>query len=91
MKKRVFVHEHADNVAVALTELKVGDTVEVKIGGKPYRLEILENIPYGHKVALQNIEKNAKVIKYGEVIGVATADIPAGSHVHTHNIKSLRY
>ena len=28
------------------------------------------------------------VIKYGEIIGKATADISAGEWVHTHNVKS---
>jgi len=91
MKKLLFVHDSADNVAVALKDLKPGEIVEVKINGESRKIEIKENIPYGHKVALQDIPRDSKVIKYGEVIGVATEDISMGSHVHTHNIKSLRY
>jgi hypothetical protein len=30
------------------------------------------------------------VIKYGSPIGLATAEIPAGAHVHTHNLASTR-
>jgi hypothetical protein len=30
------------------------------------------------------------VRKYGEVIGVATVAIQAGTHVHVHNLKSQR-
>jgi hypothetical protein len=30
------------------------------------------------------------VIKYGSSIGVASAPIAAGSHVHTHNVASTR-
>lgn len=40
----------------------------------------------GHKVALQTISAGEKVIKYGYPIGVATEDIPAGAHVHSHNL-----
>lgn len=91
MRKLLFIHDSADNVALALADLKTGDTVEVKINGKSRKIEIKENIPYGHKVAIINIKKGSKIIKYGEVIGVATEDISIGSHVHTHNIESLRY
>lgn len=91
MKKRVFLHEDLDNVAVALTDLKPGDTVEFKIKEEAYRIEILEGIPYGHKIAIKDVKEGEKVIKYGEVIGVAITDISVGSHVHTHNIRSLRY
>ncbi|KYH41673.1 MAG: flagellar protein FlgA [Candidatus Bathyarchaeota archaeon B26-2] len=58
---------------------------------KTYKIELREDIPYGHKVAIRDIERGSKIIKYGEVIGVATEDIAVGSHVHIHNIKSLRY
>jgi len=91
MRKRLFIHDEADNVAVALFDLKGGETVEIEIREKPNKVEILGNIPYGHKVALDDIEEGEKVIKYGETIGVATGNIPKGSHAHTHNIRSLRY
>ena len=91
MKRTLFIHDDADNVAVALADLKAEDTVEVKIAGELKSIKIKEKIPYGHKVAIKDVQKGSKIIKYGEVIGVATKDIPIGSHVHTHNIKSLRY
>ena len=40
----------------------------------------------GHKYALRDIRAGEAVIKYGYPIGRATADIPAGAHVHTHNL-----
>ena len=45
-------------------------------------------IPSGHKVALRDIKKGEFVVKYGQVIGRATADIKVGEWVHTHNLKS---
>ncbi len=42
----------------------------------------------GHKYALRAIAQGESVIKYGFPIGEATCDIPAGAHVHTHNLKS---
>lgn len=47
-----------------------------------------EGIPAGHKRALTEIKKGEPVIKYGNPIGLATADIAAGEWVHTHNLKT---
>lgn len=46
------------------------------------------NLENGHKYALCNIKAGERVIKYGMPIGVATEDIPSGTHVHTHNMKT---
>ena len=45
-------------------------------------------VPIGHKVARTDIRPGDKILKYGAPIGVATADIPAGAHVHVHNVRS---
>jgi altronate hydrolase len=42
----------------------------------------------GHKFALCDIAPGEAVLKYGQVIGFAGAPIPAGSHVHTHNVRA---
>ncbi len=67
-----------DNVAVALHTVAKG-TVFAGVTA-------LEEIPQGHKMALQGISANENVIKYGFSIGHATQDIAAGSWVHTHNM-----
>ena len=46
------------------------------------------NIPAGHKIAIKDVKKGEKVIKYGEIIGVAKEDIKTGDWVHVHNVKS---
>ena len=45
----------------------------------------LEN---GHKYAVYDIKKGEKIIKYGQVIGIATDDISKDDHVHSHNMKT---
>ncbi len=50
------------------------------------RLRLRDEVPAGHKVALREIPRGEQVRKYGQVIGVATSDIAAGEHVHTHNL-----
>jgi Altronate dehydratase len=52
-------------------------------------LEDENNIPRGHKVALRDIKKGEKIIKYGYPIGQATRDIKKGEQVHTDNLKTL--
>ena len=46
------------------------------------------NLENGHKYALRDIKSGENVIKYGNPIGHATADITKGEHVHTHNMKT---
>ena len=58
----------------------------MNLNGRMYTL--LEDIPQGHKFALEKISSGEAVIKYGSPIGYATEDIPAGSWIHTHNMKT---
>ncbi|MBQ2956132.1 MAG: altronate dehydratase [Clostridia bacterium] len=51
-------------------------------------LETTESVPAGHKFALRDIQEGETIIKYGDPIGTATAFIPEGSHVHTHNVRT---
>ncbi len=73
-----------DNVAVAVKAVKKGTVVTV--GDK--KIEVLQRIPAGHKMAIEPIKDVEPVIKYGYPIGNATADIMPGEWVHTHNLKT---
>ncbi|MDO5605440.1 MAG: altronate dehydratase family protein [Paracoccus sp. (in: a-proteobacteria)] len=72
----------ADNVGVARIAIPKGRGVATDDGV----LIAQADIPSGHKIALRAIAAGAAVLKYGQVIGVATADIAAGDHVHLHNL-----
>ena len=72
-----------DNVAVARIALAAGSTIAQPDGTG---LHIAEAIDAGHKVALRPIEPGEVVLKYGQPIGVATAPVAAGVHVHVHNV-----
>lgn len=41
--------------------------------------------PAGHRIALSAIAQGAAVVKYGQTIGFASAEIAPGDHVHSHN------
>ena len=75
-----------DNVATALQPLEAGQMIT--IGNES--ITVAEQTPRGHKIALRLIRKGEEVVKYGSTIGTATNDIPAGAHVHTHNVASGR-
>ena len=67
------------------------DDVAVMIDPAPRGSEILgviarDEVPGGHKIAMRPVAAGALVRKYGQVIGVATRDIAAGEHVHSHNL-----
>ena len=80
MAKRSIIINPADNVAVALDDLKKGERCEGVV--------LAEDIACGHKFALRAIAAGEDIIKYGTPIAHATRDISAGEHVHTHNVKT---
>ncbi len=67
----------ADDVAVALLDLPKGTMAD--------GVCLLDDVPFGHKVAIRDLPAGAEIIKYGAPIARATRDIRAGEHVHTHN------
>ena len=81
-----------DNVAtIFANDVKAGMVVQIRDKkGNSASETLLADIPYGHKVAVKPIKKGEPIIKYGEEIGVATADIDTGAYVHVHNLDSQR-
>ncbi|MBQ9516718.1 MAG: altronate dehydratase [Eubacterium sp.] len=69
-----------DNVAVALDDIKAGYTEN--------GVTALEDIPKAHKISLCDLKAGDKVIKYGYPIGSVNADLPKGSYIHEHNLKT---
>ena len=93
MKHGILLHEPQDDVGVAVMDLKKGAlvgalTLEGKAAGK---VKLLNNVPLGHKVAMRELAKDKPVIKYGRPVGKAVQLIGRGAHVHTHNVKTLRW
>jgi altronate hydrolase len=70
----------SDDVAVALRQLSRGS--------EALGIILRDDIPAGHKFAVAPIPEGRPVIKYGYPIGLATADITPGQHVHLHNLQS---
>ena len=80
IQKKTIIINPADNVAVALTDLKTGEVHE--------GVKLINDVTKGHKFALTDIFAGDQVIKYGNPIARATTTIYAGAHVHTHNART---
>lgn len=80
MQKKTIIINPLDNVAVALCDLQKGGIYE--------GVTLKEDITKGHKFTLRDVKKGENIVKYGNPIACALQDIPQGSHVHTHNVKT---
>lgn len=90
MSLSALVLHKSDNVATAVRPLSGGDSIDVAIADSVVNMELRQPVPFGHKFALRDIGLGERIIKYGETIGQATADIRKGEHVHVHNVEGLR-
>jgi len=73
-----------DNCVVVAQGLHAGD--RISIDGES--VAVAKAIAVGHKLARRAIARGEKVLKYGAIIGTASAPIAPGEHVHTHNLQS---
>ena len=83
MRQWIIKVHPADNVLVALTDLKPGE--EVTYEGVTYKAA--EFIPAKHKFAINDMQPGDKVIMYGVLVGKTQSFIPAGGLLTTGNIK----
>ncbi|HTQ63264.1 MAG TPA: altronate dehydratase family protein [Puia sp.] len=83
MNKTTLKIHPADNVAVALTDLKKGETVQN--GDCGYSLA--NDIPAKHKFTLTDIPADGDIIMYGVLVGKAVSPIQLGGLITTQNIK----
>jgi hypothetical protein len=79
-----------DNVAMVLQPTPAKTTVRIVNQAFLNEFLIAQSIDSYHKFSVKVIESGEEIIKYGEVIGIATAAIAKGEHVHTHNVRSIR-
>jgi len=90
MHVKALVVDKKDNVATALQRLEKGDVIEIEIGVDFADILLSQTIPFGHKLALIDIDRGEPIVKYGEIIGLSTEKIGKGDLVHIHNVEGLR-
>jgi altronate dehydratase small subunit len=89
--KRALIMHPDDNVATAVEEIQAGEEVAVPVvAGTALTLRAIEAIPFGFKIALQEIPQGQIIRKYGETIGTAGRPIAKGALVHIHNLEGTR-
>lgn len=85
MMPKFIIIKNSDNCATSLEDIPKGTEIEIDTN---FTVKTNDDIPLGHKFALQYIKRGQHLIKYNQIIGIATMDIKIGDWVHTHNIKS---
>jgi hypothetical protein len=83
----LYVVNENDNVATAMGDVVPGEAR--LIGAVSGKINAVETIIYGHKIALDDIAKGAFIVKYNANVARATKDIKKGGYVHIHNAESL--
>ena len=84
LDRRLLLLSDRDNVIVTCASLKSGDVVT--LDGEA--VTVRADAPLGFKIARCDLAPGDKVLKYGAVIGSATAAIQRGDVIHLHNMKS---
>lgn len=79
-KSAILQMKAGDEVAIALRDIHSGESMA------PFELRASQDIPFGHKVALQPLAKGDIIHRLGQPIGFATVPIDKGCHVHLHNM-----
>ncbi|MEM6583525.1 MAG: UxaA family hydrolase, partial [Pseudomonadota bacterium] len=80
----VIILHPEDDVAIALQDLPGGTEIEPK-------LMTAADVEAGHKIARQRISRGAYIHRYNQIIGVASRDIDAGEHIHSHNLDMAEF
>ena len=81
MHNHLIVLNKNDNVAVTPFIIPA----KTKIEGQ--NISSIDDIPFGHKICLKTVNKGDPVIKYDQIIGIASKNINPGEHVHSHNLE----
>jgi altronate hydrolase len=80
--QRILQLDARDNVLIALTDLKQGETVEH--AGEKYTL--VTNAPAKHKFATQDLPLGGRVTMYGVLVGKASQPVRRGEALTTANL-----
>ena len=90
----LIIHDEKDNVGVVVIETtKKGQDCNAWImeNDKSIKVPSLNEVPFGHKIALQDLKEGDTILKYGHDIGKVVKAIKKGEHVHVHNVKTKKW
>ncbi len=90
----IIIHDDKDNVGVVVIDSTEKDqeySCWIMESDKTEKIQSINNIPLGHKIALKDFKEGDTILKYGHDIGKVVASIKKGDHVHVHNVKTKKW
>ena len=90
----IIIHDDKDNVGVVVidsTQKNQEYSCWIMESDKTVKIQSINNIPLGHKIALKDFKVGDTILKYGHDIGKVVASIKKGDHVHVHNVKTKKW
>ena len=90
----IIIHDDKDNVGVVVIDLTKKDqeySCWIMESDKTVKIQSINNIPLGHKIALKDFKVGDTILKYSNDIGKVVASIKKGDHVHVHNVKTKKW
>ena len=90
----IIIHDDEDNVGVVVIDSTKKDqeySCWIMEIDKTLKIQSINNIPLGHKIALKNFKVGDTILKYGHDIGKVVVSIKKGDHVHVHNVKTKKW
>ena len=90
----IIIHDDKDNVGVFVIDSTEKDqeySCWIMESDKTEKIQSINNIPLGHKIALKDFKEGDTILKYGHDIGKVVASIKKGDHVHVHNVKTKKW
>jgi (2R)-sulfolactate sulfo-lyase subunit alpha len=58
---------------------------------KTVKIQSVDEIQLGHKIAMVDLNEGDTILKYGHDIGKVVKSIKKGEHVHVHNVKTKKW
>ena len=90
----IIIHDKKDNVRVVVIE-KITPNQDcncwIMENDDSAKIQSKNEIPLGHKIAMEDLKEGDTIIKYGHDIGKVVKAIKKGEHVHVHNVKTKKW
>ena len=90
----IIINDEKDNVGVVVIE-KITQNQDcncwIMENDSSVQIQSKNEIPLGHKIAMNDFKEGDTIIKYGLDIGKVVKAIKKGEHVHVHNVKTKKW
>ena len=90
----IIIHDEKDNVGVIVIDKVIPEQnceCWIMENDKSTKIQAKNEIPLGHKIAMNDLNEGDTIIKYGHDIGKVVKSIKKGEHVHVHNVKTKKW